>query len=1136
MTLTLFHSTFSKEINPMKTITFWSALTFVLLLSACGGDSGGGGSTSAPTSKKKETPGVVDPWRDAGAGSLSESDGVTDRVRVLEFDDGMAISYDGSDSSGDEEICRREVHGDTFYEVCMPLEDDPYFLTLQSALGVWHPLMFDRFATELLCRSWEEGENKVRRDCMAEVFPAMGGDGFYCEAGLVNGDKALRCSDDWGVVTNGEDQESKTVCRVLLSEGTGRCLGAPREGDEDADLILEMQKTTWAGYRSAQDNEGQFAQGAMVQPLVPQDLPEGATLTYWSEDEAVCTVENSAMGGGVIVLPGVTAPTVCKIYLKIEAEGFADRVLFVELPVLKSNDVSWGHYQRPSNYFYPGETLAARAPTSTDPATTDNEYTSLDETICTVDKDTGSVTAVAAGECAIRLTARAEGYLDVVIEHAFPVDEVKPFTSTIAWSDLDALDAASALVGTTQTLAAPTATNGVVSVEYVSGGCSYAFDGTDHNVTFEDTTECVLMVAATGARGSERVTREFRFTPGTGTFTVAWPGYANSNAATYGSAAPAVEGLTTTPANLDVTLAYAASGGGCEVDGATGALTIVGATAGTALTCEVTLTASRSGYTDSSAPAVTVTIAKKAQRFNGWGFDVGDADNAHGGGSVSPGDSIEIVNFPTDGVGTLKYRISSGASHFTIDPDTGTVTANADATVGVVAVIDAQYQGDDNHGVSNWIDISVLQTVNNSQSQPSWNSDPYGASPSVVVGETKIIDTAPTGGSGDVKYRSTTLDICTVGWNTGAVMGVSAGTCSLVFRYHGGSGNASSPWSAGLDITVTAAEHPALADDSSYYGVGAQVEKGGTLELVAPPVGFGAATYSVADTAICSVDATSGTVTGIATGDCTVQVAFAGDNQYGPLAATDLQTLPVGGRTLSLTWNPYKDGASYRTGGEAMIGVVNVGETAAEVVYEVVDAGDTGCAFKGTSGDDAITLAFTGHGICTLRATATATYYNDWVAERILRVRPGAITIAAGAFASNTSLKVGADAVAPTGTGTPTPSSATLSWQLVRGERDCTLENASTGAVKAVAMDISDPPQECSVQLVARADGYDTYRSGPISIPLALGEMGALTAPVYGEGVSPNLAVGGTLDMATSHPPKQMVWRYCRDGIGGGGI
>ena len=913
MTLTLFHSTFNKEISPMKTITFWSVLTFVLLLSACGGgDGGGGGNSTTPTSKKKVAPpeeGEKTPWERAGLGTLAE-DGVSDQVRALAFDDGMAISYDGSDTAGDEEICRREVHDDTFYEVCMSLEDDPYFVVLENNAFVWHPLMFDRFATELVCRSWMEGENKVRRDCMAEVFPAMGGNDFYCEAGLVNGDKALRCSDDWGVVTNGEAHESKTLCRVLLSEGSGRCLGAPREGEEDADLILEMQKSTWAGYRSAQDNEGQFAQGAMASPLAPQDLPEGAQLTYWSGDEDVCTVENSAMGGGVIVLPGVTAPTVCKIYLKIEADGFAERILFVELPVLKANDVSWGRYQRLSNYFYPGETLGAQAPASTDPATTENQFASLDETICTVDKDTGSVTAVAAGECAIRLTARAEGYLDVVIEHAFPVDEVRQFVSTIAWSDFDALDAASVLVGTTQTLGAPTVTDGAMSVEHVSGDCAYAFDGTDHTVTFHDATECVLMVAATGSRGSERVEREFRFTPGAGTFTLAWTGYANSNAATYGSAAPAIQAATTTPADLGVTYVFTASGGGCEVDAATGALTIVGATDGTALTCEVALTASRSGYTDASAPAVTVNIAKKAQNIADFVYwEEGESGNAYAGVEIPQGASAEIVNFPMGGVGNLQYRFDAATTNFTIDPDTGTVTANADASDGAVTYIEAQWTGDDNHAPSNWFDIAGIEVEVNSQSQPSWNSDPYGAAPSVVVGATETIDTAPSGGAGAVQYRSTTLDICTVNFDTGAVTGVGLGTCTLEFRYWGNSSTATSPWSAGLDITVTAAEHPALVDDSSYYGVGAQVDKGGELELVAPPVGFGAATYSVTDTSICSVDASSGTVTGIETGDCTVQVAFAGDNQYGCLGG--LQTcrpLPWGGEHCPLRGIPIKTG------------------------------------------------------------------------------------------------------------------------------------------------------------------------------------------------------------------------------------
>ena len=73
------------------------------------------------------------------------------------------------------------------------------------------------------------------------------------------------------------------------------------------------------------------------------------------------------MGGGVIILPGVTAPEVCKIYLKVEAPGFADRTLFAQLPILKENDVAWDHYERVNNYFYPGEVISAGAITYNDP-------------------------------------------------------------------------------------------------------------------------------------------------------------------------------------------------------------------------------------------------------------------------------------------------------------------------------------------------------------------------------------------------------------------------------------------------------------------------------------------------------------------------------------------------------------------------------------------------------------------------------------------------------------------------------------------------------------------------------------------------------------------------------------------------
>ena len=93
--------------------------------------------------------------------------------------------------------------------------------------------------------------------------------------GLVNGDKALVCSDDWAVAVNGDTDDTKTICRVHTEEGSGRCLAAPKEDVPDGELILPMQRSSWEGYRSEQDNDRQFAMGESLVPATPQDLPAG---------------------------------------------------------------------------------------------------------------------------------------------------------------------------------------------------------------------------------------------------------------------------------------------------------------------------------------------------------------------------------------------------------------------------------------------------------------------------------------------------------------------------------------------------------------------------------------------------------------------------------------------------------------------------------------------------------------------------------------------------------------------------------------------------------------------------------------------------------------------------------------------
>ena len=1206
--------------------TFLVTFILSLILSACGnknsGGKGGGGSQKTP---EKTT---ENPWSGIDRGTPADENTLWERT--LSFSDGFVARYDGSDSGGEELVCRREIMvnedgGESLYEVCMTLEDDPYFVALVNNAFVWNPLMFERFSTDLSCYSWQKNSAREMADCTT-VFNAIGGEDFFCVAGLVNGDKALKCSDGWAVVVNGRDEDPKTVCRVFSSDGTGRCLAAFKEGTEDGDLILDMQQTSWEGYQSDQENSRQFGVGDSGQPMVLQDVPPGAVLSYASEDEEICRVDDDDSDGGigtVMISEGVSASSTCRIYLTVEAEGYADRVLFVDIPILQQNDIEWPNYVRLNNYFYPGERLQSQ-PIVSSSGTVENSYISLDESICTVDENTGEVTAVDTGECVIRLMVSAPEYLDVVLERSIPVDELAELTGTISWSDFDALDStvATAQVGGTSVLGAPQVqamdgdgtpvTSLTLSIEYTAGDCAYSFDGTNHNIEFTGVAECVITISteSPSVRGVEKIVEEFRYTPPLGSFTLNWTGYASgANSAEYGPSAPVLDTPSTTPGSLGAVLAYSASGGGCEVDAISGVLTIVGAdntTAGSERSCLVTLTANKDGYQEQRQEH-TVTIGKKPQA------DL-SATNPYGGvTSLQNGATLEIVNPPSGGIGDVIYGLSSGTC--SVVGDNGDVTA--EASTGN-CVVKAWWTGDDNNAASAEVDIATIAMVAGSGTDPIWSSTPYGSNPSVGGAAVALANNAITNvaaGAGALEYKSGTLEVCSVASN-GEVSGVAAGVdaCIVQARFVGDATHGASSWVDSSAITVEKGTHPVLTG-SNYYGTTPEVPSNGTLALVTPPEGHGVATYTVKSGSgnYCAVERSTGEVSGVAkttnANDCVIQVAFDGGNDYNALTATDLQAivvtdgvqeltitdpygtpplgmavgdtlalsnppvsaqggaisyhvatdstqqcdvgtngtvtalapgsctiefdvagvsgyLPVSNRELaiilvgegsfSFAWDPRKDGVDYRVGNEAMIAEVNVGSTGVTPRYIVADAGDTGCAFKGTSGNEAITLTFTSHGLCTLRASATKEHYREWSEERSIRVKPGEIDITVGAFGNSETLVVGAEnPLAPTGTGTPDPSDARVYWELVRGERDCILVNSQTGAVRARAVDV-DATTECSLHLVAEKVHYRSYRSDPVSIPLEEGNMGDMIDPVYGDGASTNLPVRRELELVAA--------------------
>ena len=1214
--------------NVMRTSALLSALVSGLFLAACGGDGEGNG----PSGKAPEK--IVDPWKGVGGGVLPGGEGaVTGTVRTLEFADGMTVSYDGSDAGGEEEVCRRGRDGSRRHEICMPLEDQPYFVALESLAFVWHPLLFERFATDLVCRTWEEGDKvKLPADCAA-ILHRFGGEDFLCEAGVVNGDKALRCSDDWAVTVNGDTDDTKTVCRVHLGNGRGRCLGAPLEGVADGELILEMQRTLWDGYRSGQDNPRQFAPGETFPAVVPQDLPAGARLSYRSKDEEICTVDNDdqdkGVGGGVI-MEDVVPPAVCRIVLKVRAEGYADRTLVAQLPVLKSNDTAQSPYTPPSEGFYPGDTLTAGTVSSTEPASPVLEYTSADESVCTVDAATGEITAVGAGECTVTLTARAEDYLDRTIDMSVTVSALSEFTD-IEWGF-----PAAAVVGVDSApIATPTVldadgnnvtdSNLTVTVAHKSGDC--AWDSSTRTVSFAGTAECVMEVSATGVRGHGEYSKEFKTTPTPGTLGLAWTGYADLAPKLSDAPPSLISPTVASPADGNgVEYVYSTLGALCDVDTTTGALTLKSRGS-----CSVTVTATRSGYNGEST-GVSVIIGQGEQTLTA-------PTNPYGGVTrLGASRRLSLENFPTGGYGTLAFKSKNTGDDCTVVGFSNASNSAGDIIAGSggtgTCTVQALWSGNDQYAPSAWVDIAVITMVSGGQTL-TWENNPYGASPTVAVGADLNIVNVSTGGSGGIEYKSFDSTLCTVAAD-GTVTGVGVGSCIIAARWKGSGSTGASDWVNPGTISVTIGAGPTDLSSGNAYGDSPSVPVGESLEVETVPQGYGTVAYQVktgsedfcgvddatgavtgvgvgnciieaslggtadyaasvallqtipvtagkqtitfsqaygadptlvvgqtlavvnAPTAMagsgaggaltyrvkrssashCSVGASDGSVTGEAPGDCTVEVRVAAvDPNYAASEWIEMLTLAVGeGRLSGITWTP---GVFRGSVGEALtLEAVDAGFSGATVSYEVRNAGKTGCAFKAADQNDATairTLAFANPGRCTVVALADKSGYTRWEREHSIGVGLGTLEIEDevwGTFPDG-ALVVSGSSMTPVRSGT-IPTGVSISYRLLRGERDCRLVNDRTGEVAALPVPLDRQGEtiltKCSIVGIAHKKGYRLLKSPPIEIVLEQGEIRLRSLPRYvGMRINPDNTVqfpkGGTLTLEVDGHPKP-VGRY----------
>ena len=146
-----------------------------------------------------------------------------------------------------------------------------------------------------------------------------------------------------------------------------------------------------------------------------------------------------------------------------------------------------------------------------------------------------------------------------------------------------------------------------------------------------------------------------------------------------------------------------------------------------------------------------------------------------------------------------------------------------------------------------------------------------------------VSDTPPTltstasVGSGTKTYSSTTAPVCTIGSSTGVVAFVSAGTCTLRVAI-ASDGTYDSATSSLISFSILSSRTIAI-DSGSYSATYNRYATAPTLTSTAS-AGAGTKTYTSTTSSVCTINGSSGAVSLVTAGTCTLRVAIASDGTY----------------------------------------------------------------------------------------------------------------------------------------------------------------------------------------------------------------------------------------------------------------
>ena len=363
-----------------------------------------------------------------------------------------------------------------------------------------------------------------------------------------------------------------------------------------------------------------------------------------------------------------------------------------------------------------------------------------------------------------------------------------------------------------------------------------------------------------------------------------------------------------------------------------------------------------------------------------------------------------------------------------------TIEGSGTCTVSLTARVDGYIDGR--------IDRSV--TVRPGTIGLNWlgySSDSIGFGDTITLREPAVEPSNAT-----LVYTSSTQSVCTVDQSSGELTIRAVGICRVHLT-----ASMDHHTNATVDRTVTvnpgtmSLNWPGYSPNSISFGDAT------TLNSPTATPSNATLRYNSSTHSVCTVDQSSGELTILGTGICSISLTASATN-YTNIVIN--RTVTVGPGTMDLTWTGYS-AERVDQGGSVTLSNPTVTPSTATLSYTASPS--SVCTVNSSSG----ALTIVGVGICRVRLTASSTNYASRTVERTVIVGQDTIGLNWTGYSSN---RINFGDTLTLNQPTADPSDATLRYTS-NSLRICTV-NSSTGAISQV------DSGTCSITLTATRAGY----------------------------------------------------------------